>query len=703
MGRTLKIALAGNPNSGKTSIFNQLAGAHQHVANYPGVTVEIKRALIQHEGLILEFVDLPGTYALSSISEEEIISRDYLVNERPDIVINVVDACTLERQLYLTTQLIELELPIILALNMTDEAKRLGIEFDIPLLSRLLGMPIVPTVGTSGEGIDELLKTIVEVASKNISIKPRQLTYGRILDAEIESLCSFLQANYPDSNLLQKVPIRWLAIRLLESDPEVTAQLEKSGAFTRELRTAVNSAREKLQRQYSDPPEIIIAEARYGVISGAASEAIRRTVEQRHDRSDQLDTIFLSPVLGIPIFLALMFSVFFLTFRIGNPISDLLESGFSRLASSIGAIWHGNDSSPLESLITDGIIGGVGGVIVFLPNILILFLAIAFLEDSGYMARAAFIMDRAMHTIGLHGKSCIPMLLGFGCSVPAIMGTRILENRRDRLVTILVIPLMSCSARLPTYSLIIPAFFPEKLQGAMLWLIYVIGIVLAVILTKLLRTTIFKGEDTPFIMELPPYRMPTLKGLMIHAWERGSGYLKKAGTIILAISIILWWATTYPTTHDDRYGNIGNIRNQLSESESQFEKKSNSYIGKVAKAIEPGLKTMGFDWRIGTALMGAVAAKEVFVAQLGIIFSTDDDSEGFIKEKIQKAYSPLTGFCVMLFILIGLPCMATVAVTRYETGSWGWAMLQWGGLTLIAWIITTLVFQIGSLMGWGAQ
>ena len=822
MGKEITIAFAGNPNSGKTTIFNRITGAHQHVGNYPGVTVDIKEGKRNIDGLPVKFIDLPGTYSLTALSEEELVSRNFIVESKPDVVIDVLDASTLERQLYLAVQLIELGVPLVLAFNMTDVAEKAGFKFDIPLLSDLLGIPIVQTTATSGKGLAELLQTALSVARQKIEHEPKPLVYGKELDTEIDRIVTRLSST--EVNPYIDLPLKWSAIKLLENDSEVVSDFMNTGGDVGELFDAVEGSRQRLARIYSDPADMLIAEARYGIISGAASEAVTRTVEERHNFSDRLDKVLINPFVGMPIFLVLMYLVFWLTFTIGDPLMGWLETGFAWLGGTVNG-WFGEGSeSPIRSLIVDGIIGGVGGVIVFLPNIMLLFISIAVLEDTGYMARAAFIMDRLMHKIGLHGKSFIPMLIGFGCSVPAIMGTRILENKRDRLVTILIIPLMSCGARLPIYALIIPAFFPSHLQGPMLWTIYVIGIILAVVLAKLLRTTIFKGESSPFVMELPPYRTPTIQGLLIHAWDRGRMYLKKAGTIILAISILLWWATAYPKLQiysddydsqletlridyetelmdvnlelglPDGFDNIkialdkwieddrseltttnslladrfletvieideirigfdravdeqGLIENtpdfitvkyvfesrltELEESKPDYfpiaenyldnilspylaqsseiefkiyeENLNYSIMGRFGRFLEPVFRPMGYDWKLVTATLGALAAKEVFVAQLGIVFSVGeaDSASSSLRQKLMDNYSPLIGFCIMLFSLISAPCVATLVVTRSETRSWGWALFQFFGLTVLAWILTTLVYQVGTFFGIG--
>lgn len=706
--KTITIALTGNPNSGKTTIFNDLTGQRQHVGNYPGVTVELKEGRARCGATDVRVVDLPGTYSLTARTLDERVARDFIIKRQPDVVVDIVDASNIERNLYLATQLIELGVPLVVALNMSDVAKTAGIEFDLEKLSQLLGVPIVPTVGHKNQGTQDLLAAAVATAEKRDSYHPVPVHYGSEIDSEIEKIEALVRQTRPD--LLEEAPGRWLATRLLESDPDVRQKVEADGILS-----AVDASTAHLERMLGDHPEIVMADRRYGFISGACQEAIRNTIERRHNLSDQIDAILTHRVLGLPIFLALMYGVFEFTFTLGDPPMRWIELGTSWLGDVVSGWWPAGAANPLKSLLVDGIIGGVGGVIVFLPNILLLFLAIAVLEDTGYMARGAFIMDRFMHRIGLHGKSFVPMLIGFGCSVPAIMATRTLESRRDRLTTMLVIPLISCGARLPIYALIIPAFFPSRWHGPMLWMIYVIGIAMAIGAARLLRATLFRGPSTPFVMELPPYRMPPLRSVLTHMWQRGWLYVRKAGTIILAVSIVMWFITSYPKKHgpDSDYAAAERHHEQMAASPAQpiaraepstrSEQLAYSIAGRVGHAIEPALKLMGFDWRIGTALIGAFAAKEVFVAQMGIVYSLGevDQTSAALRDKLQANYSPLTGFCIMLFCLIGAPCMATVAVTRSESGSWGWALLQWGGLTLLAFVVTTMVYQVGRLAGIG--
>jgi ferrous iron transport protein B len=718
MKSKIVVALAGNPNSGKTTIFNNLTGARQHVGNYPGVTVERKEGFLRHGDTELKIVDLPGTYSLTAYSAEELVARNFLLDEMPDVVVDILDASNLERNLYLAVQLMELGVPLVLAFNMSDMARARGYEFDIEKISRYFGARIVQTTGNKGGGMKELLDAIVLTAEERDSEvdhagkgRPPTVNYGPEIEEEIAGIEALIKMA---NSLNGKYDARWLAVKLLENDrelrkavasPEVHAQIEKSAAH--------------LEKTLGEQPETTIAGCRYGFISGVCQEAARSTIEIRHTMSDRVDAVVTNRVLGLPIFLGLMYLVFQLTFTLGDPPMGWLEALFGWMGEKMAGWWPEGSESLLKSLLVDGVIGGVGGVVVFLPNILLLFLAIAILEDTGYMARAAFIMDRLMHKIGLHGKSFIPMLIGFGCSVPAIMATRTLENRRDRLTTMMVVPLMSCGARLPIYALIIPAFFPQAWHGPMLWIIYVIGVLLAVASAKLLRLTVLKGESVPFVMELPPYRLPTLKGVLIHMWERGWLYLKKAGTIILGISILLWAMTTFPGLSAEESSRYEKARQAVAMENIGEEEKAEklaaldnaekeaalrgSIAGNVGHALEPLLKPMGFDWKIGTALIGAFAAKEVFVAQMGIVYAmgeADEESET-LRDKLKGTYSPLVGFCIMLFCLVSAPCMATIAVTRRESNSWRWALFQLGGLTLMAYVLTVIVFQTGRLLGIG--
>jgi len=678
----LLAALAGQPNSGKTTVFNALTGTHQHTGNYPGVTVEKKEGIFKVDGRTVRVVDLPGVYSLTAYTLEERIARQFLLEERPDVAVNVVDASNLERHLYLTVQLIEMKVPLVLAFNMSDLARQRGLEFDLEQMRVLLGAPIVPVAATKKEGIEQLKEAIVRYADLPRP-KPVEIRYGPELDEAIGKIEQTLDESHP---LIRQYGRRWVALKLLEGDPEIRHQIRSP-----QTTDVLHQVQHHLHKLFKESPEVLIAERRYGFIAGALRETVRQTVPKRHDISDRLDAVLIHRYLGLPVFAALMYAVFYLTFQVGGWPQGWLEDGFTFLSHLAERFWPEGFAEELKSLLIDGVIAGVGGVVVFLPNILLLFLGIAFLEDSGYMARAAFLMDRLMHRIGLHGKSFIPMLIGFGCSVPAIMATRILENRHNRLATMLVIPLMSCGARITIYGLLIPAFFPASFRGPMMWLIYLIGIALAIVCVRLLRSTILKGETVPFVMELPPYRLPTLRGLLIHMWERGRMYLRKAGTVILALSIVMWAATRYPRPPASA--------ELMSVPQQQSAALQYSLAGRVGRRIEPVLRPIGFDWKIGTALIGATMAKEVFVSQLSIVYSLGGEEDlDHLRSHLQSDYSRLQGFCIMLFCLVSTPCIATVAVTRRESGAWRWALLQFGGLTLLAYGLTLAVYQGGLLL-----
>lgn len=676
--KTILVALAGNPNSGKTTIFNLLTGARRHVGNYPGVTVEKVEGNCYYGDYLLQIVDLPGTYSLTAHSDEERVARQFLIEQQPDVVVDVLDCSNLERHLYLAVQLMEMHVPLVLAFNMSDIAKSHGLSFNIPFLEQLLGARIVPMVASKAIGTDSLLEAIVQTATTSKPLAPT-IPYGADIETELAKIEPLLPT---DHLLINRCGKRWTALKLLEGDQDVISEMKNL-----KLLAQVNQSQEHLRSICGDSTDVLIADRRYGFISGACQEAVHRQPIHRIDISDKIDTVLLHRWLGLPIFALLMYAVFWLTFTLGDYPMGWLESGFETLSQWIDAIWPQEHWLWLKSLLIDGVIAGVGGVIVFLPNILLLFLGIAFLEDTGYMARAAFIMDRIMHKIGLHGKSFIPMLIGFGCSVPAIMATRILENRRNRLATMLVIPLMSCGARLTIYALLIPAFFAPTWRGPVMWLIYLIGILTAIIAVQFLRKTILKGESIPFVMELPPYRLPTLRGLLLHMWDRSWAYLRKAATIILALSILLWAMMTFPALPDQ-----GHLEMHQRASALEY-----SLAGRIGKAIEPAIRPLGFDWKIGTALIGAMAAKEVFVSQLGIVYAlgdTDDHQQQLaLQERLRADYSPLQGFCIMLFCLLSAPCIATVAITKKESGAWKWAFLQFFGLTTIAYAVTFVVYQ----------
>lgn len=680
MKNKLLIGLVGNPNSGKTTIFNSLTGSMQKVGNYPGVTVEKTDSIISFKDITLNLVDLPGTYSLNAFSEDEMVTRNFILNEKPDLILNILDSSNIERNLFLTVQIMELNIPLILIFNMNDAAKSKGIEFNQKLLEHYLDSKIIFTVGHKDNPGTKIFEAIYELNNKNMLVpKYYNIDYGADIEAWITKITSIIDIN---NQMYKDIPKRWIALKLLENDKHI-----KDGFSSSKILENLKLFNSEIQKIYGDIPEIIFADKRYGFISGACHESVKNTVEWRHSISDKIDEFVTSQFLGLPIFLFLMYLVFSLTFTLAEYPMHLIEKFFQFLSINIvGAMFPGD--SIIKSLLSDGIISGVGGVIVFIPNIFLLFFAIAILEDSGYMARAAYVLDKLMHKIGLHGKSFIPMLIGFGCTVPAIMASKILDSKRDKLLTILILPLMSCGARFTIYAMIIPAFFDVNLQGPILWGVYVFGIILAVLFIKMFGSTILKGHQTELIMELPPYRMPTFRGLFIHIWQRCFLYLKKAGTTILLISIILWVLTSFPR-HNTLTPETPLNKTQILE---------NSYAAKIGKFIEPVIQPIGFDWRIGTALLGAVAAKEVFISQMAIIFSCDDRDETTLRTSLKKAYSNLTAICILIFCLVSFPCAATLVATRKETGRIKWAVFQFVYLTFSAYIICLIIYQTGKCL-----
>ncbi|MBN1550481.1 ferrous iron transport protein B [bacterium] len=691
---TVRVAMAGNPNSGKSSIFNALTGSRQHIGNYPGVTVEKKEGMFREGERSVHVVDLPGIYSLTSYSQEEVIARQHIVESKPAVVVNVIDASNLERNLYLTLQLLEMGLNVVIALNMMDEVEKRGIELDVDMLSRRLGCYVAEVVGHKNIGIDNLKKTILKAFDRGGT--ETEVIYraelGREVEKIVKELKQFKDIPYPE---------QFAAIKLLENDTEVVARLKRQ-EDSEALFNQISSSIHRLENLYGYPPEVLIGDRRYGYVSGLVKEiTIRAPAIDRITLTERIDTLVTHRYLGIPLFLLTMYLIFWMTFTLGHPPMRWIEKGLSLLTQKIDSFWPSGASLMLKSLINDGIIGGVGGVIIFLPNILFLFLGISFLEDTGYMARIAFIMDKIMHKIGLHGRSFIPLLIGFGCTVPAILATRTIRSEKTRFTTIFILPLMSCGARLTIYLMVIPAFFPRSWQAPVLWSIYLIGILLALLLAKLLRKSLFRGEAEPFVMELPPYRMPSMKAIVLHMWDKSWQYIKKAGTIILAVSILIWILLTFPRVETKLQVNPPSGQQaQLSEESIRQKQLMESYAGRIGRIIEPALKPMGFDWKIGTSFIGAFAAKELFVAQMSIVYSIGDSetSPETLREVLRKNYSPLTGFCIMIFALIGTPCVATLAVTKKEMGSWKWVAIQWAGLTGMAWVVTTAIYQLGRLL-----
>lgn len=727
----LRVALVGNPNCGKTSLFNQASGAHEHVGNYSGVTVERKTGYINYGDYHIELVDLPGAYSLSPYSPEEVYIRNYLTgSEAPDIVLNVLDATNLERNLYLTIQVKELGLPVVAALNMFDEFTERRERLDYPRLARLLGVPMVPTVCRTGLGLQALfgeLTTVWEGIQRQDEellheetgrIRPLRVFYGTSIESSITTLMEKIQTHLKVTDFMQA---RYLAIKLLERDGEVANRLMNEytkGAF---ILSARDYELKRLETELDGTDtEELMTDARYGYIAGALKETYYPRQHRGETKTDRIDRWVTHRWLGFPIFLLLMYVMFEATFVLGAYPMDWIDAGVGLLGQWVST-WMSDGS--LKDLLVDGVIAGVGGVIVFLPNILILYFFISIFEDTGYMARAAFIMDKLMHKMGLHGKSFIPLIMGFGCNVPAIMATRTIESRKSRLITMLVLPFMSCSARLPVYLLLAGALFPKD-AGLVLFSLYLIGVGLAIVSAKLLRATHFKGEDIPFVMELPPYRVPTSRAIVRHMWTRAEQYLRKMGTVILLASIITWFLGYFPRHEEARLAVEAEVaqleaRTDLSE-ESRAIKASelmhsyqryhqeHSWIGRMGKIVEPLITPLGFDWKMGVSLLSGLAAKEVVVSTLGVIYLGDGNDDDAAVDRLGKrilterrpdgspSFTPLTAYGFMLFVLIYFPCIATIIAIGRESGSWRWGLFSIVYSCSLAWIVAFLVHQIGT-------
>ena len=678
----ITVALIGNPNCGKTSLFNAMTGSSEHVGNYSGVTVDAKAGTAHYGGYTFEMVDLPGTYSLASYSPEELYVRRYLRDETPDVIINVVDASNLERNLYLTTELIDTARSMVIALNMYDELHAQGTVLDYPLLGRMIGVPIVPTVAKQGKGLKELLETVIDV------YEGRQSAVRHIhvpLGPEVEKAVSVLNhAIKDDGRIGHRESPRYLAIKLLEGDAEtaryVTGKTGDEQLLAMRDRLAAGVERE----MESDITEIIAAE-KYGFISGALAETMVPGESAHQSRTDIIDTLVTNKLFGFPLFVLVMVTMFWLTFSVGQYPMDWIQSGVDALAG-----WMGDTMAdgPLKDMIVDGIIGGVGGVIVFLPNILILYFCISFMEDSGYMARAAFIMDKVMHRLGLHGKSFIPLVMGFGCNVPAIMATRTIESHSSRLITILINPFMSCSARIPIYVLLAGAFFPEH-ATLVFSCMYFGGILVAVVTARMLRRFWFKKDETPFVMELPPYRMPTLRNSLKHMWDKGEQYLRKMGGIILLASIIVWALNYFPRPAADQ----------------PADQPQHSYLAMVGQAVNPVMEPLGFNWRSTVAAVAGVPAKEVVVSTLGVLYTGDEAvSDAALAQRL-KAVGPdghpgftwASALAFMVFVLLYCPCIATLTAIYRETGSWRYLTFSVVYNTMVAWLLGFAVYQISLL------
>lgn len=719
-GRTINVALVGNPNCGKTSLFNLASGSHERVGNYSGVTVEAKEATAHHNGYLLKLADLPGTYSITEYTPEELYVRRHILERMPDVVINVVDASNLERNLFLTTQLIDMNLKVVIALNMYDELGASGARFDYRALGRMIGIPIVPTVASKGEGIGQLFDRVVAVFEDNEpTVRHIHINYGEDIERSILALQNLIWQN---CDIVARYSSRYLAIKLLEGDRDTLSLLRGAVNFG-EIEEAVERETGRLEKFYHDRAETVIANARYGFIAGALGETFTPGTSDKNRKATRIDRIMTHRIWGFPIFLLLMWAMFQATFSLGGIPAGWMEAGVEWLGEWVSGILP---EGSLRDLLVDGVIGGVGGVIVFLPNILILFFFISLMEDTGYMARTAFLMDRFMHRIGLHGKSFIPLLMGFGCNVPAIMATRTLESRKDRILTMLIMPFMSCSARLPVYVLLISAFFPKG-QGLVLMSIYVAGILIAILSSLLLKRILFHKEEAPFVMELPPYRIPTARSVVRHMWNKGSQYLRKMGTVILLASVLIWALGHYPRPTEAEQAAMASLPDAAAEWQAE-----NSYIGRLGHAVEPAIRPLGFDWKIGVSLLSGLAAKEIVVSTMAVLNNpvasdstasilapeqaalmeeatamADEEADGALVRSLQSqrytsgpkagepVYTPLVAYGMMIFILLYFPCIAAIAAIRKEAG-WKWAVFTVFYTTGLAWLVSCAIYQIGS-------
>lgn len=688
---TINVALIGNPNCGKTSLFNYASGAHEHVGNYSGVTVDAKKGYIDYKGFRLNIVDLPGTYSLSAYSPEELYVRRYLKEETPDVIINMVVASNLERNLFLTTELIDMDRSMVIALNMYDELEKRGSKLDYEALGKMIGIPVVPTVSKTGKGVNELLDTVIKVYEDNHdTVRHVHVNLGTDIEAAIKEMKDKLRES--SDNLHHQFSFRYIAIKLLERDKEVESELRNLPEYD-EIIKIRDRALKIIETERNEDISSAVAAEKYGYIAGALKETLDEGERTRSDTTRVIDMVVTSKVLGFPIFLLIMLVMFWATFELGSYPMGWIELGIGYLSSLLNGFMS---PGPLKDLLIDGVIGGVGGVIVFLPNILILYFFISFMEDSGYMARAAFIMDRVMHKIGLHGKSFIPLIMGFGCNVPAIMATRTVESRSSRLITMLINPFMSCSARLPIYILLVGTFFPE--HAALVFLgLYLLGIIVAIITAKLLRNFYFKKDETPFVMELPPYRIPTMKASFRHMWIKGEQYLRKMGGVILVGSIIVWVLSYFPR-------DINFSEDQISHQEV-VEQQQNSYLASIGKFIAPVVEPLGLNWKASIALISGATAKEIVVSTLGILYPSVSDNESESLSSRLTYVNPATGepdftslqaLSFMVFVLLYFPCIAAVVAIVKESGKWYFGAFSVVYNTCVAWVMSFIVYQVGT-------
>lgn len=687
--KTINVALVGNPNCGKTSFFNYASGAHERVGNYSGVTVDAKEGYAEFEGYKFNLIDLPGTYSLSAYSPEELYVRKEIIDKTPDVIINVIDSSNIERNLYLTTQLVDMNQRIVCALNMFDEFIERGDNLDYNTLGKLFGVPMIPTVFRTGKGVKELFHTIIKMYEGEDTIQRHiHINHGKDIEEGIDRVKALIQK---DEQIRYKYSTRYLAIKLLENDSH-TEQFARTLPNWNDIIRCRDKEAARIKEECKEDSETAIMNAKYGFINGALKEAEYHAGDNKetYQTTHALDRILTNKFLGFPLFFFLLYIMFQVTFSLGQYPMDCIEYGVDALGKFIS---ENMPDGPLKAMIVDGIIGGVGAVIIFLPQILILYAFISFMEDSGYMSRAAFIMDKLMHKMGLHGKSFIPLIMGFGCNVPAIMATRTIESRKSRLITMMILPFMSCSARLPIYIMITSTFFAIKYRSAIMISLYIIGILVAIIMSRIMSRWLVKSEDVPFVMELPPYRFPTTKAILRHTWEKGKQYLKKMGGIILVASIVVWALGYFP--HDDRL--------------TEQQQKEQSYIGMIGKTVEPVFRPQGFDWKLSVGLVSGIGAKEIVASTMGVLYSGDDavaDDNNQDTEKYSNLYkkmsndgiTPLIAFCYLLFVLLYFPCLATVAAIKNESGSWKWAIFTAVYTTATAWIVSAAVYQIGRII-----
>ena len=705
-GKTIHVALAGNPNCGKTTLFNRVTNSNEHVGNYSGVTVDAKMATFVRNGYTFKLVDLPGTYSLTTFSPEELFTRNYIIEDTPDIILNVIDSANLERNMFLTTQLIDMDIKVVIALNMYDDLQSGGAKLDFDKLGKLLGIPIIPTTASKGTGLDKLFDEIIEVyEDRNPVVRHIHINYGEELEKSIKAIRKEIRKDKP---IRAKLSSRYLTIRLLEKDPEALKTLESSSNLSH-IQEITKSEIARLESRLEEESSHLITDAKYGFIAGALKETYVAGIQWRYAITEKIDHLVTHRFWGFPIFLLFMFLTFFATFSLGSYPMHWIGEGVALLSDLIKSLMP---SGMFKDLLTDGIINGLGSIIVFLPNILILFFFTSLMEDTGYMARAAFIMDKLMHKIGLHGRSFIPMVMGFGCNVPAIMATRTIRNRGDRLLTMLIIPFMSCSARLPVYIVLISAFF-KNYPAMVLMGLYLLGIMIAIVMAKILNRTLFRRKETPFVMELPPYRMPVLRNTLLHMWDKASQYFKKIGGTILVAVVIIWALEYFPRNAENQAHAQSAIVSTAAiemQGQSQIE---NSYLGTLGRAIEPVIRPLGFDWRMGICLIAGIPAKEIVVSTMGVLYETGKDTEKntallseVLKAEVyhsgpkagEKVFNQAVALSFLVFVLLYFPCIAVIATIKRESGSWKWALFTVIYTTVFAWVISFITYNIALLI-----